>query len=74
MIYFNLKNILNKENLSQNKFAKDSGVRPNTINDIVNNYSQRLEIKTLNKIVQELTKYGYTISDFILYTEEKKNG
>lgn len=69
MIKFHLKELLQQQNISQNEFARITGVRPNTINDIVNNKIKRLEMVTLNKVLSEIIKLGYTVSDFIEYKE-----
>lgn len=74
MIRFELKNILENEKMSQYKFSKLTKIRPNTISNIVNNNIKRLNIKSLDTILKELDKYGYSINDLINYTsEETKN-
>lgn len=65
MINFNLKEILDSNNISQNKFSKMTKVRPNTINNIYNNSIRRLELDTLEKIMIKLEELGYDISDLI---------
>ncbi|AVQ34016.1 helix-turn-helix domain-containing protein [Staphylococcus muscae] len=69
MIFFNLHEILKKENMSQNKFSKISGVRPNTINNICNNNLKRFELATLEKIMAVLFPMGYKIEDVITYKD-----
>lgn len=70
MIIFYLADLLEKENISQNKFARITGVRPNTINDIVNNKVQRIELRTLTKILNVITRWGYSLTDLIEYKEK----
>lgn len=69
MIIFQLQEILDKEGLSQNQFAKLSGVRPNTINNICKNNLKRLELSTLEKILETLFDMGYSIEDVIKYNK-----
>jgi len=73
MINFKLSDILKKEKLSQTKFSKLCGVRPNTVNDICNNKIKRLELKTLDKILESLFIMGYTLNDFIDFDKGMKN-
>lgn len=67
MIIFHLAELLEKENISQNKFARITDIRPNTINDIVNNKVQRIELRTLTKILSVITRWGYSLTDLIEY-------
>ena len=67
MIYFRLNAIIQEQGLSQYKLAKMTGIRPNTINDIVHNRTQRLDLSTLDSLMHELILMGYTISDLIEY-------
>ncbi|OQQ87435.1 hypothetical protein B6U57_06180 [Ligilactobacillus salivarius] len=67
MIEFRLNLILKEKGLSQNQFAKKAGIRPNTVNNIVNNKTKRIEIETINRILDEISDWGYDISDLIVY-------
>ncbi|OFS52254.1 hypothetical protein HMPREF2873_05250 [Staphylococcus sp. HMSC075H09] len=69
MIIFHLQEILNKEGLSQNQFSKLSGVRPNTVNNICKNNLKRLELSTLEKIMETLSDMGYSVEDIIKYNK-----
>lgn len=69
MVIFHLKNLLKQQHLSQNEFARMTGIRPNTINDIANNKMRRIEVVTLNKILKAIIMLGYTVSDLIEYKE-----
>ncbi|WP_072533800.1 helix-turn-helix domain-containing protein [Lactiplantibacillus plantarum] len=70
MIIFHLKELLQQQKISQNKFARMTGIRPNTINDLVNNKTKRLEIATFNKILKVIVRWGYALPDFIEYKEK----
>lgn len=69
MIIFHLQEILNKEGLSQNQFSNLSGVRPNTVNNICKNNLKRLELSTLEKIMETLSDMGYSVEDIIKYNK-----
>lgn len=71
MIIFHLEELLQQQKISQNELARMTGIRPNTINDLVNNKTKRLEIATLNKILKVIVRWGYTLPDFIEYREKK---
>ena len=73
MIKFFLNEILEELNISQTGFAKQADIRPNTINDICNNRTKRIEISTLNqimKVLNELNEDSYNINDLISYSNE----
>lgn len=42
-----------------------SDIRPNTINEIVNNKLKRLELETFAKLLITLEKLGYSVNDLI---------
>lgn len=67
MIEFKLDAILKDQGLSQNQFARRTRIRPNTINNIVNNQAKRIGIETIDRILGEINKWGYDISDLISY-------
>lgn len=72
MIEFRLNVILREQGLSQNQFARRTGIRPNTVNSIVNNKTKRIEIETINRMLIEINKWGYDISDLIVYRRENR--
>ncbi|PTL37412.1 helix-turn-helix domain-containing protein [Alkalicoccus saliphilus] len=75
MIKFNLHSLLKQHNYSQHEFSEISKVRPNTINDMCNNKTKRIELETLNKIMkglQIITKKEVSIEDLIRYEDEMK--
>lgn len=77
MIVFYLKEILSELNISQTYFAKLSNVRPNTINDMCNNKTKRIEVHTLSQIMSTLNKLSeneYKICDIIKFTKDKVKG
>lgn len=65
MIIFHLAEILRKNDISQNQFARMSNIRPNTINEIVNNTLKRLELDTFAKLLIALKQIGYSVDDLI---------
>lgn len=65
MIIFHLAEILRDNNISQNQFARMSNIRPNTINEIVNNTLKRLELDTFAKLLIALKQIGYSVDDLI---------
>ena len=73
MIYFKLDSLLKQHNYSRTRFAHESGVRPNTINDMCNGNTKRLEINTLNSILICLNRISgkeLTISDLMDFSNE----
>jgi len=56
MIYFKLDTLLKQLGLSRNQFANIAGVRPNTINDMCNSKTKRIEIDTLILILNALNR------------------
>ncbi|MBD8047795.1 helix-turn-helix domain-containing protein [Clostridium faecium] len=65
MIIFHLAEILRDNDISQNQFARMSNIRPNTINEIVNNTLKRLELDTFAKLLIALKQIGYSVDDLI---------
>lgn len=73
MIRFKLKKLLEENNISMYKLSKDSGVRPNTISDWVNddaNTVKTINRETLNAICKAL---NCSVGDLIEYVPDKKN-
>ena len=70
MIVFKLGNILQHISMSQTHFAKLTDIRPNTINDIVNNRTKRIELSTLQRIMSVLYLYGFEINDLMEYIND----
>ncbi|MFL7939213.1 helix-turn-helix domain-containing protein (plasmid) [Priestia megaterium] len=76
MIYFKLNALLKQLNYSRNQFAQISGVRPNTINDMCNGNTKRLELDTLTSILRALNKISekhVEVSDLMEFREEKQH-
>lgn len=76
MIYFKLNALLKQLNYSRNQFAQISGVRPNTINDMCNGNTKRLELDTLILILKGLNRISENhieISDLMEFREEKQH-
>lgn len=74
MIEFKLEQLLIELNMTKNKFAVLSKVRPNTIIDMCNGTTRRLELDTLDGILQCLNSVSdkkITICDLLEYKESK---
>jgi DNA-binding Xre family transcriptional regulator len=74
MIKFKLDEILKELNISRTKFAHLADVRPNTINDMCNGNTKRIEVETLNNImrtVNELSDREIKITDIICYIRDE---
>ncbi|GIP20165.1 helix-turn-helix transcriptional regulator [Paenibacillus sp. J22TS3] len=56
MIKFNLEHTIQQIGITKNKLAVLSEVRPNTINDLANGTSKRIEIDTLEKILTTINQ------------------
>ena len=72
MIYFKLDDLLKQLNYSRTRFANMCGVRPNTINDMCNGITKRLELETLNAILKclnEISEKELNINDLMQYRE-----
>lgn len=72
-IIFTLGKTLNELNLSRNKIAVESKVRPLTIRDMVNNETKSVRIDTLESILsalQRLANRKITLDDVFVYEEE----
>ncbi|WP_410493029.1 helix-turn-helix domain-containing protein [Domibacillus sp. DTU_2020_1001157_1_SI_ALB_TIR_016] len=77
MIYFKLDDFLRKHQLSRNRFSQMTGIRPNTINDMCNGNTKRVELETLNTIIKalnEISSEKMCVSDLMAYKEEDENG
>ncbi|MDM5291708.1 helix-turn-helix transcriptional regulator [Peribacillus simplex] len=74
MIRFNLDELLKKNKISRTKFAHLAKVRPNTINDMCNGNTRRIEVDTLNNImrtINELDKGTVDLADLISYVKDE---
>lgn len=73
MIYFKLDKLLKQYKYSRTQFAHLAGIRPNTINDMCNGNTKRLELETLNSIMKALNKISddsIKLSHLMGYSEE----
>lgn len=76
-IQFTLEKTLNELNMSPYRLSVISQVRSNTITDMVNNQSSRINISTLELIITSLNKIAdernldrsYNINDVFIYLE-----
>ncbi|MFS0857359.1 helix-turn-helix domain-containing protein [Paenibacillus taichungensis] len=57
---FKLEKTLRELDITRNKLAVYSDVRPNTINDLANGDAKRIEIDTLEKILKSLNEISMT--------------
>ncbi|WP_440118380.1 helix-turn-helix domain-containing protein [Paenibacillus sp. QZ-Y1] len=72
---FRLEETLRELDITRNKLAVYSEVRPNTINDLANGATKRIEIDTLERIIKSLNeismtkgmKRTYNIEDILEY-------
>jgi DNA-binding Xre family transcriptional regulator len=74
MIAFELNKILMELKISRTKFAKISNVRPNTINDMCNGITKRIEVETLENIMNalnQLSKEPINVADIINYEKDE---
>jgi DNA-binding Xre family transcriptional regulator len=68
--------------LSKNKIATESNIRPNTISDIVNGKIKRMDLDTLESLIDALNHIAYdrnmdrrfTINDIMIYQSEQNEG
>ena len=70
IIKFNLDAILKDLNISRNHFSSCCGVRPNTVNDMCNGLTKRIEIDTLILILtclNEMSGKEIGVGDLISY-------
>lgn len=78
MMQFNLGKALDSLGISMNKLSILSEVRPNTVNDLVNGKTKRIEIETIMKILDSLNQFAvhkgikkqFKINDIIEYVPE----
>ncbi|MCY8099437.1 helix-turn-helix transcriptional regulator [Bacillus swezeyi] len=71
---FNLNDILDELGITKNKLAVEAKVRPATIGDLCDGKTKRLELETIEKILNVLNDFSeaksYTIDDIILYKSD----
>ncbi|GIN78046.1 MULTISPECIES: helix-turn-helix transcriptional regulator [Bacillus] len=71
---FNLNDILDELGITKNKLAVEAKVRPATIGDLCEGKTKRLELETIEKILNVLNDFSqtktYTIDDIILYKSD----
>ena len=73
MIKIHLSRMLGEKRMSQAELARQTGIRPSTINDIYNEMTERLNIDHLDRICEYL---DCSITDLIEYipNQQKKTG
>jgi len=76
---FKLVHILEELNQTKNSIAVESKVRPATIHDLVEGNTKRIELPTIERVLDTLNNIAkekkltktYTLDDLIEYTNEK---
>lgn len=56
MFNFRLSEILTAHNITKNTLAREAKVRPNVVYEMCDNKTQRIELKTLGKLLRTLTE------------------
>ena len=69
MIKIHLSRILGEKRITQAELARQTGIRPSTINDIYNEMTERLNISHLDRICEYLK---CDITDLIEYIPDKQ--
>lgn len=69
MIKIHLSRILGEKRITQAELARQTGIRPSTINDIYNEIAERLNISHLDRICEYLE---CDITDLIEYIPDKQ--
>ena len=68
MIKIHLSRILGEKRMTQAELARQTGIRPSTINDIYNEMTERLNINHLDRICEYLE---CDVTDLIEYIPDK---
>ena len=68
MIQTNLKELLNRNNISINKLSIETGLSRPTLTSLMNNESKGIQFDTLEKL---LDYFNISISDFLASTMKK---
>lgn len=70
MIKIHLSRMLGERRWSQAKLSRVTGIRPSTINDIYNEFSERISLDHLDRICEAL---GCEIQDILEYIPNKEH-
>lgn len=70
MIKIHLSRLLGERRWSQAKLSRVTGIRPSTINDIYNEFSERISLDHLDRICEAL---GCEIQDILEYIPNKEH-
>ncbi len=73
MIKIHLSRILGEKRMTQAELARQTGIRPSTINDIYNEMTERLNISHLDRICEYLECDITDLIEYIPY-QQKKTG
>lgn len=69
MIKIHLSRILGERRMTQKELALETGIRPSTISEIYNEFSDRISVDHMDKICEVL---GCDISDLFEYIPNKR--
>ena len=70
MIKVHLSRMLGERRWSQAKLSRVTGIRPSTINDIYNEFSERISLDHLDRICEAL---GCEVKDILEYIPNKEH-
>jgi DNA-binding Xre family transcriptional regulator len=73
MFNFKLAQVLEENDIKRNALAREAKVRPNLIYEMCDNKTQRIELKTLDKIMNtlnQMTGKVITVADLIEHIPE----
>ncbi|AUO06797.1 hypothetical protein NS115_10275 [Paenibacillus jamilae] len=72
-ITFKLDELLQEIGITKNALAREAKIRPNTIYEMCNNTSKRIEFKTFNTVMETLIRLSgrpLTLNDVLEYIPE----
>lgn len=78
MFNFNLESIIEAVGLTKNKLAVLADVRPNTVNDLANGKAKRIELETIEKLLNAVNEIAatrginkiYNLNDVVEYVPD----
>ncbi|ODB58545.1 MULTISPECIES: helix-turn-helix domain-containing protein [Paenibacillus] len=74
-IVFKLEELLREIGITKNALAREAKIRPNTIYEMCNNTSKRIEFKTFNTVMETLIRLSgrpLTLHDVLEYIPENE--
>ena len=70
MIKILLSSVMGKRRMTQAELARRTGIRPNTINDMYNEFTTRVNLEHLDKICRVL---NCTLCDILEWSPDEEN-